>query len=179
MHTHALLCPFLILLSACGDPPPVAMPAEPPAPFVVVNPDAAVSAPGVPVLIGNAQQAEAALGERVRVMGTAGDAKLSAVVQSEELLVYCMGKGAEEMLVESRWPEELLGQPVAVTGTLERSDQFMAVTEPDGAISEGTEAPILALVDYTHELVVPVEVEEVVAVEALPEVEVEAEVPVE
>jgi hypothetical protein len=166
MNTPAILCPLLLLLTACGNPQPVEMPADPPEPFVKADEVVVDAAPAVPVLVANGEQAQAALGQKVRVMGVAADAKLSAVVQSEELLVYCMGKGAEGMLVETRWPEEVVGQRVAVTGLLERSEQFMAVTGPDGAITQGTDAPILALVDYTHELVVAVDA-------AMPEVEPE------
>ncbi len=150
----------LSMAAACGGPDPVEMPAPPPEPFVTVaeieRAEAAAAAaapPEVPVLVATAAQATAALGQRVRLLGTADDAKLSAVVQSEALVVYCMGRGADGLLTESRWPADVVGQAVAVTGTLEQSEQFTATVAPDGAISQGTEGPILAVVDFELQVV--------------------------
>jgi len=160
-NTMILSCVSLMMAAACGGPPQVEMPAPPPDPFVTVAEieraaaAAAAALPVVPVLVGTAGQADAALGQRVRLLGTAGDAKLSAVVQSDALVVYCMGRGDDGLLVESRWPADVVGQEVAVTGILEHSDQFVSVVGEDGAITQGTEGPILAVVDFELQVVEP------------------------
>ena len=156
MKNPTILPCFLLLLgAACANPLPVEMPAPPPDLYVFVEPLSrpAATTPGPPVLVSTASQAAAALGQRVRLLGTAQDAKLSAVVQSEALLVYCMIRDGDGLLVESRWPQGTVGQEVAVTGILEQSEQFTAQVGPDGAISQGTEGPILALFDYDLTLV--------------------------
>ncbi len=135
------------------------MPASPPEPFVsaaVLVEQAAKAAPvAVPVMIGNAEQALAAIGQPVRVQGVAEDSKLSAVVLGEALVVHLMARDEQGLLVETRWPEGVTSRPVMVTGTLERSDQFAVAHSPDGAISQGAEGSILALVDWQHELLEP------------------------
>ncbi len=154
---------------ACGGPDPVEMPAPPPPPFVStaqLEQAAArlaaaqqAAADQAPLLLASADQVDAALEQPVRVVGTAQDAKLSAAVVGDDLLVYCMTRGEGDVLSEYRWPEDTLGQQVAVTGTLEQSEQFIATVAPDGAISQGTEGPILAMVDCAVELI-PVAVPE-------------------
>ena len=99
------------------------------------------------MLVATIEQAEAALGQRVRVLGTAGDAKLSAVVHSDTLVVYCMERGEGGLLVESRWPEGTIGKQVAVTGTLEWSEQFIADVESDGSVRQGAEGGLWVVTD--------------------------------
>lgn len=84
------------------------------------------------------EAAQGALGQRVRVAGKAVDAKLSAAVKSDAgLLVYCIEK--------HDWPAEQQGKAVVVAGMLERTDAFQAQAGPDGAISQGTDGPVLVL----------------------------------
>lgn len=146
---------LLALAAACDSPDPVEMPAPPPDLYVFVDVPELAPVPEAPVLISSVDQADAALGQRVRLVGTAKDAKLSAVIQNDVLLVYCMERAEDGLLVESRWPEGTVGQQVAATGTLEQSEQFVARVEPDGAVSQGTEGPILALVDFELSIVEP------------------------
>jgi hypothetical protein len=147
------LSALLLTTLGCGGPDPVEMPAPPPE-FAVPNAGLAqVAVPAAPTLVASTDQAELLIGQVVRVMGAAADAKLSAVVQTDALLVYCMVQGEDSLLAESRWPEGVAGQQVEVTGTLVQSDQFTAGVGPDGAISQGTEGPILALVGFEHQLV--------------------------
>ena len=150
------------------------MPAPPPDPFVstaelqraAVEQAAAV----VPLLVASAEQAGAALDQVVRVVGVAEDSKLSAVVIGDALVVHCMERDEQLVLSESRWPEGTVGQQVAVTGLLVRSEQFAATEAPDGAISQGAEGSLFAVVDYTLELIAQPE-----AAAALPEPAAEPE----
>ncbi|MFH1468755.1 MAG: hypothetical protein ABIO70_30485 [Pseudomonadota bacterium] len=109
------------------------------------------AAPEVSPVITRNEQALPLLGQQVRVQGTARDAKLSAVIEGESLLVFCLGQG-EDGYEESRWPPDALEQPVIVTGRLVQTDQFAASVGPDGAIGQGTEGPILGLLEFQYEL---------------------------
>ena len=165
MNRSLLLSALLLAALACGGPEPVEMPAPPPEPFVptaklqqVAAAQAAAAAEvepaqAAPALIATAEQASAAIDQLVRVVGEAQDAKLSAVVAKGELLVYCMERGEDGVLAETRWPEGTVGQQVAVTGTLVSSDQFVATVGDEGEISQGTEGSILAVVAYETELI--------------------------
>ncbi len=167
---------LLTTISACGSPVEVEMPAPPPEPFVnteQLEAQAAMAVSDVPVLVATAAQASAAIGQRVRLLGTAQDAKLSAVVNSDELLVYCMMRADDGLLVEARWPDGAIDQPVAVTGILEQSEQFSAAVDADGAISQGAEGPILAVVDFEIELIETAEPVPEPVSEPLPEPEPE------
>lgn len=114
-----------------------------------VLPPAAIPEPS-PVITRN-EQALPLLGQMVRVQGTARDAKLSAVIEGESLLIYGLVQG-EGSFVESRWPPDALGQPVVATGRLVQTDQFSASAGADGAISQGTEGPILGLIEFQYQV---------------------------
>ena len=88
------------------------------------------AADALPLLVTDGAQARAAMGTKVRIRGTAHNAKLAAVVVSDGLSVYCIE--LEE------WPDEFLRQAVEVTGTISRTDQYKARVDEDGAISQGT-----------------------------------------
>lgn len=89
------------------------------------------------VVVGDAAAAKAAVGKRVRVSGTAGNAKLGAVVRGSGVMVYCLDR--------PEWPGDRDGQTVTVEGTLEYTSEFMAKTDPSGAISAGTGGPVYVL----------------------------------
>jgi len=76
------------------------------------------------------EKAADAIGKRVRVVGTAQNAKLGAVVEGERLVVYCEGLDS--------WPAAQVGKPVTVTGVLTRTDDFKATVGPHGEISQGS-----------------------------------------
>jgi hypothetical protein len=74
---------------------------------------------------------KAALNKKVRFTGTALRAKIAPAVRSESgMLIYCLG--------QSDWSSEQSGKSVTVTGTLERTDDFKAKTDPNSAVSAGT-----------------------------------------
>lgn len=84
-----------------------------------------------------ADQIEANLGKRVEVTGKAENAKLSALVMASDFSLYCLDI--------SGWEEDVRGKKVTVTGKLERTDQFQARVDENGAISQGTEGSDLVL----------------------------------
>lgn len=71
-----------------------------------------------------------AIGERVRIVGQAVDAKLAGALLVDGEPIYC--------LELDRWPDGVVGETVEVTGVLRRTDQFKATVAKDGAISQGT-----------------------------------------
>ncbi|HEY0255007.1 MAG TPA: hypothetical protein VGC41_25950, partial [Kofleriaceae bacterium] len=79
-------------------------------------------------------EAHASIGKSVTVVGRAGNAKLGAIVEAGELVVYCRGMEA--------WPEKLVGTTVTVTGTLVQDHSYEV--QP-GAMTQGTNGPIWAL----------------------------------
>ncbi len=85
--------------------------------------------------------ADAAVGKRVRVTGTARNAKLSAVVVSGELLVYATAHDA--------WPGEVVGKQVAIEGLLER-EQGQPASAPSGEVRATIEGPyfVIRAADY-------------------------------
>jgi hypothetical protein len=97
-------------------------------------------APG-PALIAKASDARAAVGSEVRIEGTARDAKLSAVVMTGDLIVYCLDVDA--------WPDERSNETVAVRGLLEHTDEFSAAK--DGPVSAGTTGSIYVIRTCTVE----------------------------
>ncbi len=90
-----------------------------------------------PAEVADSGEASKALGQQVRFRGRAGNGKLAAAVVGEEFLVYCLDR--------SSWPDELVGQEVVVQGILEYTEEFIAQTAPDGAISQGTEGGVFIL----------------------------------
>lgn len=81
--------------------------------------------------------AGAAVGRRVRVSGTARNAKLAGVVSRGDLMVYCLNV--------TGWPDQTDGQPVTVRGTLERTGEFAATTGAGGEVSQGTAGAVLVI----------------------------------
>jgi len=133
------------------------MPAQPPEPFVSAEvieaaAAAAAAAPAVPPQIATPQPAHPTIGQAVRVLGRAEDSKLSGVIIGEALVVHCMGQADDGTLVEARFDDGVLGKAVAATGTLVYSEQFVATVADDGAISQGAEGGLWALVGYDLEL---------------------------
>ena len=90
-----------------------------------------------PRMLERADQIEANLGKRVEVTGKAENAKLSALVMASDFSLYCLDI--------SGWEEDVRGKKVTVTGKLERTDQFQARVDENGAISQGTEGSDLVL----------------------------------
>ena len=90
------------------------------------------AAPAGPTLprVTDRDSANASLGKQVRVEGTALNAKLGPVVSTGGLVIYCFGK--------QEWSTDEVGQQVAVTGTLEQTDEFKAEVSEDGLHSAGT-----------------------------------------
>jgi hypothetical protein len=91
----------------------------------------------VAVIVSTSAHAKASLGKSIRVEGTAHNAKLSAVVVGERVLIYCLDVPA--------WPKALAGKKVAVEGKLELSHDFEAQVGPDGARTAGTGGPIFVI----------------------------------
>jgi hypothetical protein len=126
---------------ACGKsaPPPGATPLPgaiiDAAPVSAPAPEAADAPPPAPATIADVTAAGAAVGQVVRVEGTARNAKLSAVVMTGELVVYCLDLPS--------WPDERANQPVVVRGLLEHTSEFEP--EAGGPISAGTGGPIYAI----------------------------------
>ena len=87
--------------------------------------------------------AKAALGKRVTVTGTAGNAKLGSAVTIADLVVYCLGIPA--------WPDAVSGKPVTVRGTLEQTDRFEATTGPNGEVSAGTGGAVFVLRECAYD----------------------------
>jgi hypothetical protein len=86
------------------------------------------------VTVENAADAKRALGKRVRFEGRAANAKLSAVVIRKGMMIYCLDR--------SEWPSGLTNASVAVEGTLERTEEFMAQRSPTEPIRAGTAGPV-------------------------------------
>ena len=89
-----------------------------------------------PALIANAADATAALGTRVRVEGKAANDKLSAVVETGQLSVYCLDMKA--------WPDARVGTSATVEGMLERTEEFQSRTN-GGLVSQGTSGAIFVI----------------------------------
>jgi hypothetical protein len=78
----------------------------------------------------DSDSAKAAIGKSVFVEGTALNAKLGPVVSTGGLVIYCFGK--------TEWRADEVGKPIAVSGTLEQTDEFKAQEGPDGEMTAGT-----------------------------------------
>ncbi len=92
-------------------------------------------------VVADAATANAGLGSSVDVRGTAGNAKLGAVITLPGLVVYC------DRL--QQWPAELDGKPVTGHGVLEQNPDAEAKRAANGEISQGTDAPIWVLRNCT------------------------------
>ena len=95
--------------------------------------------------ITDSSDVNASLGKRITFVGEAANAKLSAMVHTDAMMLYCI-----EM---ADWPDEVHGKQVQVTGVLERTDQFKATVAKDGAISQGTAGGDVLLRSVEWELV--------------------------
>ncbi|MEZ4449042.1 MAG: hypothetical protein R3B09_06120 [Nannocystaceae bacterium] len=128
----------LALTLACQ---PAGAPPQDPSPPTPASEPAAAStrdeAAARPRALTRPDEIESAIGERVVVVGTAGAAKLGAVVLVGEAPIYCLGREG--------WPEGVEGQEVEVTGTLARTDRFAARVDDDGAVSQGTQGSIVVI----------------------------------
>ena len=103
------------------------------------------AAPAGPALprVTDRDSANASLGKQVRVEGTALNAKLGPVVSTGGLVIYCFGK--------QEWSNDEVGKAVAVTGTLEQTDEFKSEVSPEGLHSAGTAGRDLVIRDCTVE----------------------------
>jgi hypothetical protein len=97
--------------------------------------------PGAEVIVQHHGDLDRAIGKRVRVVGTAENAKLSAVVLLDAQPIYCLELSA--------WPEANRGRRVEVVGLLDRTDRFTAKVGEGGAVSQGTAGPIFVLRQVT------------------------------
>lgn len=137
----ALLLAFALGVACGKSAPPVATPpATEDAGAVAERPAPPPEATG-PRAVSNVADAADAVGQRVRVEGTARNAKLSAVVAVGDLIVYCLDL--------PEWPDERANQPVVVQGMLEHTDEH--TPDPGGPISAGTGGPIYAIRTCTVE----------------------------
>jgi hypothetical protein len=120
-HPMAALCATLLACGTRGAGPPER---------------AAPAAPDL-VRIHTRQEAEAAVGKQVHLEGKASDAKISGVVVTSDLVVYCLDVPSWEPSVE--------GTTVAVEGRLERTAAFQATSSEGGVMSSGTGGPVLVI----------------------------------
>jgi hypothetical protein len=74
-------------------------------------------------------QAVAAKGKLALVKGTAQREKMGDTIAVQELTVHCL---------DVRFPDGVIGKPVAAEGTLEVMKGFAAETNEKGEISQGT-----------------------------------------
>ena len=75
---------------------------------------------------------QAHVGQRIIVIGVAGDAKLGAVVDSPLGVLYLSDTAS--------WNGDILGQDVEVSGVLERRNTASS-RGPDGLVTQGTSGP--------------------------------------
>lgn len=92
-----------------------------------------------PLALQKAAQIDGALGKLVVVEGVAQNAKIAALVEAGDFMVYVVAKHA--------WRDAEVGKRVRVVGELHRSDAWKAYTTADGAVTQGTAGSILLLRD--------------------------------
>jgi hypothetical protein len=85
--------------------------------------------PATPLVVETIDQAVAAKGKLALVKGTAQREKMGDTIAVQELTVHCL---------DVRFPDAVIGQPVAAEGTLEVKKGFAATTNAAGEISQGT-----------------------------------------
>lgn len=141
--SQVLAAAALLFLGACsgtGAPVPGAggdvTPAQPDP--KAPSPSPAPAAAGDVLPVATADAARAALGRTARAEGTARNAKLSGVVVSPDLLVYCLDH-------PDGWPVAIDGTHVAVTGVLEFTEEFAASRASDGTVSTGTDGGVFVM----------------------------------
>ena len=96
-----------------------------------------------PVVVRDHAGAKAQLGKLVAVKGIARDAKISAAVVADNLVVYCLGLAS--------WPRGTSGRPVLAHGRLEQTDEFTATRGPGGEFRAGTDGAVWVLRDCRYE----------------------------
>ncbi len=106
---------------------------------------AAAAACGGPTWVRTPSEARRAHGERVRIEGTAVDAKLGPVIANGGLVVY--------VAETPRWPAEALGRHVVAEGTLEETRESVTLRGIDGERSAGLETPALILRGASYRVV--------------------------
>lgn len=102
----------------------------------------AAAACGGPTWVRTPTEARHARGERVRIEGTAQDAKLGPVIAGGGLVVY--------VAEQPRWPTEALGRHVIAEGTLEETREALTLGGIDGDRSAGLEMPAFILRGATY-----------------------------
>jgi hypothetical protein len=118
-----------ILFVACSQPAPATM----------SNTD-----PAGPIKVVSLVDANANIGKRVTVYGTAGNAKLAAVIQTAgRLVIYCLDLPT--------WPAGVDGTYVTAHGTLEQNHSYEATHGPNGEFGQGTSGPIWALANCQYD----------------------------
>jgi hypothetical protein len=118
-----------ILCVACSQPAPVTM---------------SNSDPTGPIKVVSLVDANANIGKRVTIYGTAGNAKLGAVIQTAgRLVIYCMELPA--------WPAGVDGTYVTAHGTLHQSPAYEATHGPNGEVGQGTDGPIWVLANCQYD----------------------------
>ncbi len=90
-----------------------------------------------PRLVRTLAEVRAALGQRVRVQGTAAREKLGDSVDVGGLVLICL---------DHRFPDDRIGRTVLVEGVLDETRDFQAVRGPHGEVSQGTESEAALLV---------------------------------
>lgn len=101
-----------------------------------------VVTPAAAIVVADVAAAQAAAGKQVEVHGTAGDAKLSAVVTLGTTPVYCLGL--------DRWPADRLDRPVVARGLLESTTEFAEESDPN-LPSAGTAGAVWVLRSCTFD----------------------------
>lgn len=96
-----------------------------------------------PITVVDGAGAKVHVGTLVAVKGIARDAKISAVVVADNLVVYCLGL--------AKWPGEVSGKSVLAHGRLEQTAEFAAKRGPGGEINPGTDGPVWVLRDCRYE----------------------------
>jgi hypothetical protein len=94
------------------------------------SPSATAPATSGAPTVTDSDSAKASIGKSVRVAGTALNAKLGPVVSTGGLVIYCFGR--------QEWSANQVGTQVAVSGTLEQTDEFKAEVGEDGEQTAGT-----------------------------------------
>jgi hypothetical protein len=124
---------LVLAIAACSHPAPPAASGS----------DGSAATAGSPAVITDEAGATANTGKRTGVKGTARNAKLGGIIQTEsQLNVYCGGV--------TEWPNDVNGKVVTAFGTLTRSDKFEAHGS-GGEISQGTSGPIWLLDNGQYE----------------------------
>jgi hypothetical protein len=143
---RAAVTAAVVALAGCGAserPAPASAPPAGASATADAAPATSATSPAAAApTVASASDASAALGKRVRIRGTAENARLGGVISHDDLLVYCLD-------LPDGW-DERTGSEVTVEGVLASSDRFMARTAPDGSRTAGTDGPVLVLEHCTQ-----------------------------